>query len=121
MKYFDFNTDKILENWEVAHAIRELIANAIDESTLTKTRKPEINKVENDFWTIRDFGRGIKYESLIQSENPEKLSNSAVIGKFGIGLKDALARFERNGIGVLIRSRFGDITLERLTKHSFDD
>jgi hypothetical protein len=121
MKYFDLNIDKILENWEIAHAIRELIANAIDESALTKSRKPEIKKVENGCWTIRDYGRGIKYENLIQSENPEKLCNSAVIGKFGIGLKDALATFERNGIDVLIRSRFGDITLERLTKHSFDD
>ncbi len=121
MKYFDLNIDKILENWEIAHAVRELIANAIDESTLTKTRKPEINKVENGCWTIRDYGRGIKYENLIQSENPEKLNNPAVIGKFGIGLKDALATFERNGIEVLILSRYGDITLERLTKHSFDD
>ena len=121
MKYFDLNIDKILENWDVAHAIRELIANGIDESTLTNSRRPEIKKVENGCWTIRDYGRGIKYENLIQSENPEKLNNSAVIGKFGIGLKDALATFERNGIDVLIRSRFGDITLERLSKHSFDD
>ncbi len=121
MKYFDLNIDKILENWEIAHAIRELIANALDESTLTGTQTPEIKKIGDACWTIRDYGRGIKYESLIQSENPEKLRNSAVIGKFGIGLKDALATFERNGVGVLICSRFGDIALERLSKHSFED
>ncbi len=120
-KYFDLNIDKILENWEIAHGIRELIANAVDESTLTNSQKPEIKKIGQGCWMIRDYGRGIKYENLIQSENPEKLKNSGVIGKFGIGLKDALATFERNGIEVLIRSRFGDITLERLSKHSFDD
>ena len=120
-KYFDLNIDKILENWEIAHGIRELIANAVDESILTNSQRPEIKKIGHGCWTIRDYGRGIKYENLIQSENPEKLQNSVVIGKFGIGLKDALATFERNGIEVLIQSRFGDITLERLSKHSFDD
>src|SRR5438552_18890801 len=39
-KRFDLNIDKILENWEICHAIRELIANAIDESVLTKTPAP---------------------------------------------------------------------------------
>jgi len=121
MKYFDLNIDKILVNWEIAHAVRELIANAIDESLLTDSKLPEIKKVADNSWTIRDYGRGIKYENLIQSENPEKIDNSKVIGKFGIGLKDALATFERNGVEVLISSRFGDITLERLSKHSFDD
>jgi len=121
MKYFDLNIDKILENWAIAHAIRELIANAIDESKLTNSQKPEIKKIAQGCWMIRDYGRGIKHENLIQSENPEKLHNSAIIGKFGIGLKDALATFERNNIEILIRSRFGDITLERISKHSFDD
>ncbi len=35
MKKFDLNIDKILDNWEVEHAIREIIANAIDEQKLT--------------------------------------------------------------------------------------
>ena len=121
MKHFDLNIDKILENWDLSHAIRELIANAIDESVLTNTSPPEISQDEAGWWRICDYGRGLRYQDLIQSENPEKLSNPSVIGKFGIGLKDALATFERKAVTVLIRSRHGDISLSRVTKHSFDD
>jgi len=121
MKHFDLNIDKILENWELPHAIRELIANAIDEATLTASAAPEILNDNPGCWRIRDFGRGLRYQDLIQSENPEKLGNPHVIGKFGIGLKDALATFERKGIQVLIRSRHGDISLSRVSKHSFED
>ena len=44
-----------------------------------------------------------------------------MIGKFGIGLKDALAVFDRKKITVEIRSRHGDMTLARLPKHGFED
>ncbi len=121
MKNFDLNIDKILENWELPHAVRELIANAIDESIITSTKAPEVYRDEHDWWHVRDYGRGLRYQDLIQSENPEKLNHSAVIGKFGIGLKDALATFERKGVQVLLRSRYGDISLIRTTKHSFED
>lgn len=120
-KHFDLNIDKILENWELSHAIREVIANAIDESVLTNSRAPEITKDGSGCWRIRDFGRGLRYQDLIQSENPEKLASPATIGQFGIGLKDALATFERKGVQVQIHSRHGDISLTRVTKHSFDD
>ncbi|HXR04587.1 MAG TPA: hypothetical protein VN836_07750 [Verrucomicrobiae bacterium] len=95
MKNFDLNIDKILENWEVFHAVRELIANAIDEQILTNTRKPMIFQDEAGWWHVRDFGRGLRYQDLIQTENPEKLEHANLIGKFGIGLKDALATFDR--------------------------
>ena len=121
MKNFDLNIDKILENWEVFHAIREVIANALDEQVLTGTAKPEIFRDKNGWWHIRDFGRGLQYQDLIQAENPEKLSNPHVMGKFGIWLKDALATFNRRGVQVLIRSRFGDIGLARVSKHSFEE
>lgn len=121
MKTFDLNIDKILENWELPHAVRELIANAIDESLITSTRTPEISQDAQGWWHVRDYGRGLKYQDLIQSENPEKLAHSGVIGKFGIGLKDALATFERKGVQVLLRSSYGDVSLARVTKHSFED
>ena len=41
---FDLNIEKILDDWEVYHAIREIIANAIDEMKLTRTKDIEINK-----------------------------------------------------------------------------
>lgn len=120
-KKFDLNIEKILEDWEVYHAIREVIANAIDEEILTSTKKIEIFKDKKRRWHIRDFGRGLRYEHLTQKEDEEKLKNPNVIGKFGIGLKDALATFDRKEIRVFIKSRHEDITLGKSEKHDFED
>ncbi len=120
-KKFDLNIEKILEDWEVHHAIREVIANAIDEQILTRTKPIEIWKDPEGKWHIRDFGRGLKYEHLTQKENDEKLRNPHVIGKFGIGLKDALATFDRHNIKVFIKSKYGDITLGKSQKYGFED
>ena len=121
MKKFDLNIDKILEDWNVEHALREIIANALDEQTITKTQNIKIEKHGELIWSIRDFGRGIKYEHFVQNESLEKHLSNGVIGKFGIGLKDALATFDRKGIRVKIYSRHGDIEIERLKKGEFDD
>lgn len=122
MKKFDLNIDKILEDWELSHAVRELLANALDETAIVcSKRPPEVAKRCAGSWSIRDYGRGLRYQNLIQSEDPEKLKNSSVIGKFGVGLKDALATFERRGVGVQICSRHGDLELVRASKHSFED
>lgn len=119
-KNFDLNIDKILENWECKHAVREMIANAIDEQILTNT--PDINIYkEGDTWIIRDYGRGIKTEHLTQSENQEKLNTKGIIGKFGIGLKDALATFDRHGVQVEIHSPYVDISVTRTAKNGFQD
>jgi DNA gyrase/topoisomerase IV subunit B len=81
---FDLNIEKILEGWETCHAVREIIANALDEQVLTNGKDVEISKDRNRSWHIRDFGRGLKYEHLTQNENQEKLKNpTKVIGKFG--------------------------------------
>lgn len=121
MKKFDLNIEKILDNWETYHAIREVIANALDEKLITKTGNINIFNTEYNIWRIRDYGRGLKYEHLTQNENQEKLNNPNTIGKFGIGLKDALATFERKGVEVKILSKFGDITLGKSYKHDFED
>jgi hypothetical protein len=119
---FDLNIEKVLEGWETCHAIRELIANALDEQILTQTKDVQINRQSDGAWHIRDYGRGLKYEHLTQNENQEKLRNpSKVIGKFGVGLKDALATFDRRGAKVCIRSRFNDITLSQIPKFGFTD
>lgn len=121
MKKFDLNIDKILENWNVEHALREVIANALDEQSISRTQDVRIEKRGESIWSIRDFGRGIKYEHFVQNESLEKLNAKGVIGKFGIGLKDALATFDRKGIRIKIFSRYGDIRIERLNKGGFDD
>jgi len=117
---FDLNIEKILENWEPYDAVREIIANALDEQLISRTQDIEIDK-KGSSWIIRDFGRGLRYEHLTQNENEEKLSNDKVIGKFGIGLKDALATFDRHGINVLIRSKYGDIKILKSSKIGFED
>lgn len=119
---FDLNIEKILEGWETCHAVREVIANALDEQVLTNSKDVEILKDRQSVWHIRDFGRGLKYEHLTQNENQEKLKNpTRVIGKFGVGLKDALATLNRHKIKVLIRSKHGDISLGQTAKHGFPD
>jgi len=119
-KRFDLNIEKVLEHWEIHHAIREIIANAIDEQQLTNTKEIQIFKDKKGSWHIRDFGRGVEYNHLTQKENNEKLKNpDKVIGKFGVGLKDALATFDRKKIGVTLLSKFGKITTTKFPKHDF--
>jgi len=121
-RLFDLNIEKVLEDWEVYHAIREVIANALDENLLTKTKEIEIFKDGQSKWHIRDFGRGLRYEHLTQNECEEKLAHpNLVIGKFGVGLKDALATFDRHKVKVLIKSKHGDITVVKSEKHGFED
>jgi len=119
---FDLNIEEVLENWEVEHALREVIANALDEQVLSKTTEIDISKDDQGSWHIRDFGRGLRIEHFTLNENHEKLSApSKIIGKFGIGLKDALATFHRRGVNVLIRSTFGTYRLKQDSKHGFDN
>ena len=121
MKKFDLNIDRMLENWDAFHAIREIIANALDEQTLTDTREITIFRAGSDQWRIRDFGRGLRHEHFTMNENQEKLDHSGLIGKFGVGLKDALATFDRLGIETRIRSKFCDVSFDRSEKHDFSD
>ncbi|MGL4938516.1 ATP-binding protein [Shewanella sp.] len=121
MKKFDLNIDRMLENWESYHAIREIIANALDEQILTNTQEITISRDENGQWRIRDFGRGIRHEHFTMNESQEKLDHQGLIGKFGVGLKDALATFDRLGIETTIRSKFCNVTFDRTEKHDFSD
>lgn len=122
MKKFDLNIEEVLDHWDISHALREIIANALDESLLTQTLEPNIYNDSSNKWFIKDFGRGLTYEHFTQNENKEKLNNSdKVIGKFGVGLKDALATFNRRGVKVLIQSQHGDVHIKKVGKSGFDD
>ena len=112
IREFDLNIEKILENWEVYHAIREIIANALDEQILTRTKNIDIYQDDSSWWHIKDYGRGLNYHHLTQNENDEKLNNDKLIGRFGVGLKDALATLYRHNIKVKIKSTpiFGGVT-----------
>src|SRR5262249_18764359 len=47
-------------------------------------------------------------------------NSSKVIGKFGLGLKDAVATLHRHGVRIEIRSRHSDITFTERDKHGLD-
>ena len=73
MKPFDLNMEEVLENWEPFHAIREIIANALDEQLISDTAEIIIEESKDGSgWHIRDFGRGIEIDHFTQNENPEK-------------------------------------------------
>jgi len=119
---FDLNIEKVLEGWSISHAIREIIANALDERALTNTASVEIARLRRGTWRIRDYGRGLRHGHLTQNESPEKMQREReVIGRFGVGLKDALAVLDRRDVRVSLRSCHGDITLVHRPKAGFAD
>ena len=117
-KLFDLNIQQVLENWTKADALREIIANAIDEQVLSGTKDISIYQ-DGELWHIRDYGRGIQYYNFAQNENDEKLQATNLIGKFGVGLKDALAVFYRHGCHVEINSKYHRITIQMALKTGF--
>jgi len=122
-KKFDLNMEEdLLEAWNESDGIRELIANALDEQVLTGSPHVDIHVDEEGRWHIRDYGRGLRYQHLTQGEDEEKLANpDEVIGKFGVGLKDALAVLYRHGVEVNIHSSHNTFRVEESSKAEFDD
>jgi hypothetical protein len=122
-KYFDLNMkEDLLEAWGPSDGIREIIANALDEQVLTGTDSVDIEFDGGDTARIRDYGRGLRHEHFAQEEDEEKLSSpDEVIGKFGVGLKDALAVLYRHGAEVTIHSRHNSFTVEEAPKADFED
>lgn len=121
MKEFDLNIETVLENWNVSHALREIIANALDEQVMTNSKEIELYFDAENKFHIRDYGRGINYIHFTQNENEEKLKHTKLIGRFGVGLKDALATFDRNNNKVNIISKYGTISMGKAAKYGFND
>lgn len=119
-RIFDLNIEQVLEHWGLEHALREIIANALDEKKITDTQEIKIFKDLTGNWHIRDYGRGLQYIHFTQNENLEKLIAENLIGKFGVGLKDALAVFNRHGVVVEVNSRYANITLSVENKKGFE-
>lgn len=104
-RYLDLNANSILKDWDVEKAIRELLANAIDESVESKTPLPILN-FEDHVLTIRDMGRGLNTEHFSYNINPTKTNSTNYIGKYGFGLKDCLAVLHREEKSITIESKY---------------
>ena len=72
IRKFDLNIENILEGWEICHAVREVIANALDEQALTNTRDVEITKGRDGAWHVQDYGRGLKYTESVPYEKKRR-------------------------------------------------
>ena len=112
MELLDLNINEINNNWTVNDAIRELVANAIDEHLLVNISndiKITYN-AQTKTLVISDEGRGIKNSHFTENLNKEKLTNPKVFGKQGVNLKNAIAVLVSNHINVTIKSDFGIFT-----------
>lgn len=119
--YLDLNTSNILQNWDVGKAIKELLANAIDESVETKTALP-IVQFSNNTLIISDRGRGLDTIHFTQNINNTKAGNCNYIGKFGIGLKDCLAVLYSQEKRITIESRYLYVAkLVKRKKYGFEN
>lgn len=107
LRYYDLNSgDENLSHWELKHALRELIANALDEQRETETDPIEVFWDEEGKLHIRDYGRGLQESHLVVGGARLKEKNSNAIGHFDAGLKDALSVFYREKIKIEFRSRY---------------
>jgi len=105
-KSFDLNIGRqCLDNWENKHALRELIANAIDEHTARNIKKPISINYNRKYVEIIDYGNGIMPNNFINQTNYKKKNNKKYIGFFGIGLKDSLGVLCKNNINVVIYTK----------------
>lgn len=118
---FDLNIDHFLGSWTVEDALREIIANAIDESRITGTPKPYIEEFTKNGWKICDQGRGLKVKHFLQKESEEKRENPYTIGKFGVGLKDSIAVLCQKEAKVLIRTQSNNFSFVKAPKNGFED
>lgn len=100
----DLNIGKAyLSEWNEGMAIRELIANAMDE---TIDGEIEIKEIASGKWSITNRGSEIKPNNFMINEGV-KSKEKGKIGKFGIGLKDAIGVLMIRGIGIqIITSEF---------------
>lgn len=105
-RYYDLNAgNENLTHWKLEHALRELIANALDEQRETETESIEVFWDEGGRLHIRDYGRGLEESHLVVGGAKLKEKDSNAIGHFDAGLKDALSVFYRDKIKVEFHSK----------------
>ena len=121
VRLFDLNIEEVLDNWEVSHAIREVISNALDEqSPVGDERHRDRRRWVPSAGPSATSAAGFKIEHFTLNENKEKLArDEGVIGKFGVGLKDALATFHRRESTSRFARRTAPHRTTETSKHNF--
>ncbi|WP_411167742.1 hypothetical protein ACH36K_11360 [Clostridium sp. MB05] len=89
-----------LSDWNEVLAVKELIANAIDE-TETGDKDILIEEISKDTWSITNYGNEIIPDNFLMNEGKKSIKKGK-IGKFGIGLKDAIAVLTTRNINIEI-------------------
>ena len=106
-QYHDMNMGAdILTHMSIESALKEIIANALDEHQSNDIKK-DINITQNSKkeWIISDCGSGIKKEHFIFNINPHKKKDHTLRGMFSFGLKDSIANLFSKGIEVKIYTK----------------
>lgn len=120
MKKFDLNISNAKAGWNVATAVKEILADCLEEQQITKSSEVEIFKSEDGAWHIRDYGRGMKYTHLARSEYGDNMSYIYKGMSTGESLGDAIGTLDHNGVELIIDSKYSHITFIRTNKYGFE-
>jgi hypothetical protein len=103
-------TSNYVAEWKLAHAVREIIANAIDSETEHGANFSVKYDADKSQLTVRNENIKINPKSLYFGESSKR--GVHYIGQYGEGLKLAMLVFARDGIDVTIKN--GDETWKPL-------
>jgi glycosyltransferase involved in cell wall biosynthesis len=91
----------------VSHAIKEILSNCVDEDQNASTKHYEV------YWEARNKSlKGLTKKSFSYSANVDKQADKKTIGKFGYGLKDAIAILYAYGIGYEAYTEHGSFKVD---------
>jgi hypothetical protein len=96
--------------WPLSHAIRELLVNCLDEDP--ESDPSTIVRKEDNRWILtnsktRTGNPGLRRESFVYATDGSKIEDRELSGKFGYGLKDAIAILLECGIEYVGKSSHG--------------
>ncbi len=97
VRQFDLNIERVLEHWTVAHALREVIANALDEQALTSTAEPAIFKDSQGAWHIKYPGQNLYGSRRYYYQQNSQTRFYRYCDAARLDLPIIASRYERNG------------------------
>eukprot|EP00055_Hartaetosiga_balthica_P015223 m.88462 g.88462 ORF g.88462 m.88462 type:complete len:291 (-) comp8810_c0_seq3:1410-2282(-) len=105
-EWMDLNlSTELCPHLSVNDALCELVMNAIDAAP---DKVPEFSALDSSTIVLRDQGEGLRLESFTVG----RTVGDKVVGRFGVGLKDAVAVLMRNKAQIEIDSHLGSYRFE---------